>query len=182
MGTDKSWISIGGRPLVHLLAERLGGVFPQIVLGGREPAPFAAMGLRFLVDPPEGGGPMGAIAHALSALGAPRLFVCAVDLVGLDADAVSRLVAIAGQRSDAWLIAPAGVKGIEPLHAVYDQRLLPELRARLGRGEWSLQGLARAVPTAVVDPALLGGVGAVGLSGVNTPDELAAWASAREER
>jgi molybdopterin-guanine dinucleotide biosynthesis protein A/rhodanese-related sulfurtransferase len=95
MGTDKSLVEVGGRPMALLVADALrdGGCTPVWCQGG-DVAALGQVGLEVHPDDGDGAirGPVRAIATALAASTGPTVVVAACDLPSLTGDLVRSLV------------------------------------------------------------------------------------------
>lgn len=172
MGTDKSALRLGDRPLGMWPAQALSGVSAVRVQLGGDPIP--GLGWSVLADLRPECGPGGGIESGLAAFPGAALVVCAIDVpfvpTSLLASLLARLagghIAVVPHHRDRW----------HPLCAAYSPAFLPPLRDWLDAGRRDLQRLLDdAGALRVVDSEL----GAYGdprrmLHNINTPDDLEA--------
>lgn len=160
-GSDKAVAEIGGRRLIDLTIEALSRHVETVVVCGRQLPGFECLG-----DRPAGIGPLGAINAALHharANGFAGVLTTGCDMPVFPADAARQLIGdgaavIAGQRlAGFWPAALAG-------------RLDAHLAATSDRSlaAWAT---AAGAATVTVDRAI---------PNINTPDDLAALAAARD--
>lgn len=178
MGSDKAALELGGEPLVARLAGvlRAAGADAVVAVGG-DSGLHARAGVDSLPDEHPGQGPLGGLLSALHWSPSPVLVVVAVDLVGLDAETVSRVVAALRRPADhveavahaeaADVAAAQGGDRREPLCAAWRvQRCEPTLAAAFSSGERAIRrawsGLQ--VVSVGVDPSRL--------VNANTPGDL----------
>jgi len=164
-GGDKPLRSIGGRPLLDHLLERLAPQVPVILLNANgDPARFAGYGLKVIADTlPDHPGPLAGILAALdhAAAAHPALpWVVSVtgDAPFIPADLVTRLHA-AREAAGARLACACSAGRTHPPIGLWPVVLRAELRAALGEGErkidrWTARfGCAQAAwPAEPFDP------------------------------
>lgn len=182
MGTDKGLIEIAGRPMaLWVLDAVLAGLEdpPEEVMfvanaGGYEDLAESVTlaPARVLADLRPGLGPLAGIETALAAASSNYVFVAACDLPLVDPGLVRELA----RHASGAAVIPVTDSGSEPCFAIYSRSCLEVVGGLLD--EESLE--ARAVLGAI-ESAAIGGVHeirvenldpGVGLSNVNTPEEL----------
>ncbi|GMV41165.1 MAG: hypothetical protein AMXMBFR64_28810 [Myxococcales bacterium] len=186
MGADKALLALPGdeRPLVRVLADRLAELFSTVVVVARRPELLDVGTATPLVDLPGRSDPLGAVATALSHL-RPRAtytFVCAVDMPGLHPPLVRALCELA---EPGRIVAPAGPRGMEPLHAVWPTDVADHLLCLHDGGLRRLQAVRDHLPVRVILREELFARGLLppwALDGVNTPDALARFLAERGGR
>jgi molybdopterin-guanine dinucleotide biosynthesis protein A len=142
MGRDKAWLTFFGQPLFRRVADVLATVTGEVLVSGRDPAPFG-LTCPWLPDETPELGPAGGVLTILAATGRPCLVV-SCDLPFLDADTLHRLVA-------AWRVRPAAALMttyriietgfVESLVAIYDPAGTAVLRDCLARGQRRLSAI-----------------------------------------
>ncbi len=145
MGRDKALVEVEGEPLwrrqVGVL--RGGGAGRVVVIRRREQDPIDYPDCSF--DVYRDCGPLAGIHAALKVGGDSLVAVLAVDMPGIDAAWFEWL----GRSCLPGVGAVAGhAQLLEPLAAIYPAGALPEVVARLDRGELSVQGLAHGLAVA----------------------------------
>ena len=180
MGADKALLRPfpgNDRPLVEILASRLGSIFSRVVIVTRRPEQVPLGDVEVIADLPGLSDPLGALVTGLAHLsGGPveRAFCCAVDVPGLHLPLVRHLCDVAVASGEV-LVAPEGPRGIEPLHAVYQVDAWRALRALHDSGLRRLQALRQHIGTLVVELSDLQQRGLLppwALASVNTPEML----------
>jgi molybdenum cofactor guanylyltransferase len=151
MGRDKALLELGGMPLIlrtARLVEAAAGP-PAVVIGNSKA--YERLGLRLIADDWPGAGPLGGIATALHASGAPWSLVVACDLPYLNRDWLDYLIARAlASQMDA--VVPMNALGAEPLCAVYHKRAEPAIRSALERGTRKVTDGLKDVRTEAIAP------------------------------
>lgn len=154
MGRDKAWMPVEGRPLVLHQTARLAKVFDEIVVSAKRAEPFAAAGLRVVVEPETDTAPIYGIRAALAALARP-VFVLAVDLPrfppGLAADLARELL-----ESRAPCVAPLAAGRVQALCAAYAPAALPAFDAAITAGRLAPRDVVRECGGAVKDEVFWG--------------------------
>jgi molybdopterin-guanine dinucleotide biosynthesis protein A len=139
MGRDKALVEIGGVPLWERQVGVLRGAGASRVVITRRPGQDAVGHDDCLLDIFPGSGPLAGIHAALEIGGFPLIAVLAVDMPGIDSAWFRWLRGICAP----GVGAVAGrARSLEPLAAIYPAEALPEVVARIGRGDLSVQGLA----------------------------------------
>lgn len=176
-GAPKALADIGGRSVVERVRSALERAADPVVLITHHPEWFASLDLRTRPDTIPGMGPLGGVHEALlwaAERGRPGALCVACDLPFLPAGLLRRLAELASEENaDATVPESTGRGGVEPLCAVYSVRALPEVEARMARGERRMTALLGALRTDRLpleevrrfgDPEVL-------FLNVNTPDD-----------
>jgi molybdopterin-guanine dinucleotide biosynthesis protein A len=172
-GVAKGLIEIGGRPIVARARDALAQLATEVLLIAGDPTPYAALpGLTPVRDRSPGEGPLAGLEAALLATSAEALLVVGCDLPFLD-PAVLRL--IASHAPEAQAVVPRVAGRPQALHARYSRTVLPEVEARLARGERRLLGLLQGIEVAYLEEPQLRAVDPQlrSLTNVNTPEDVA---------
>ena len=139
MNADKALIPIDGQPLLSLVALRLMSIFSEVAVVGPCRTELSPNEYIWISDRPGYADPMGAILTALDTLKRDWIFVCAVDMPGLHLPLIRHLCSLAEKTDEYDMIVPVGIRGIEPLHALYSPRSVAVLESMRERGDLSLQ-------------------------------------------
>jgi len=154
MGRDKAWITVGGRPLVLHQAARLATVFDEVVVSAKEPGPFAATGLRVVVEPEGEHAAIFGIRAALRELGRP-IFALAVDLPRFPpalAAALARDLVESGRPC----AVPVAAGRIEGLCAAYAPEILPAVEKGIAAGRLAIRDVVAECEGALRDEVFWG--------------------------
>ncbi len=177
MGRDKGDLPYGAGTLLQFQVARLAEIFREVWLVSKSAPRFPFAPARLLIDDT----PAFAAVHGLARVlreAEDRVFVLAVDLPALS-EAVIRLVGHRGLETRAPALLPSAGGLLQPLAAVWRRQAMPELEARVGRGDFSLHGLAQAIGAEVLpeDEWLAADPSGNSFLNVNTLEE---YASLRE--
>ncbi len=173
MGRDKARVEWHGEPLVARVARALGACVARVRLVLR-PEAESPLDLARIDDRRPERAPIVGLEAALGACEASAVLVAACDLPQIEPRLLLALLALCPAEGGPDAIVPSGPRGPEPLLAIYRPRVLPELRARIERGELSLLGLVGSLDTLLVperdlrifDPDL------ASFRNVNRPEDL----------
>jgi molybdenum cofactor guanylyltransferase len=170
MGSDKALLAYHGEPQVHRLAAMLESVASPVFVSVRKSqvGVEGLAGLRLLVDPEEGIGPLAGLLAAFAQNRDCAWMAVAVDMPWIGPATLERL---RDERDPSVYATAYRIPGSdlpEPVCAIYEPRIVPVLeRARSDR-RYSLM-LLRDVPIRLVTSAR-----SEELQGVNDPAELEA--------
>lgn len=134
MGTDKSLLQIGGRPIIQRTCEQLVTCFEQILISANDADKYAFLGFQIVPDKIPDQGPLMGIASALEVSANELNFVIACDIPQIELRNVRRVITEA-VNSDADIIIPVTNEGkYEPLFAVYRRSLVRTINEVLSSG------------------------------------------------
>lgn len=119
MGTDKSFLDLGGEPVIAHVIKVMTAAFPRVLLVTNDPDKYARFGLPMTPDIIPGIGTLGGIHAGLSSLKAGGAFFTAADMPFIRRALIDYLVN-AFHETDA--VVPYINGEYEPLLAVYSRR------------------------------------------------------------
>lgn len=173
LAADKGLALLDGRPLAaHVLARLAPQVGSVLISANRNTDRYAAFGHPVLPDVIGGyAGPLAGMHAGLSAATTPWVATAPCDTPFLPVDLVARLwqaVQAAPGGPARAALARTGGNRLQPVFALLDRRLLPDLQAFLAAGHRRVDAWYASLPAVVVDfpdeSAFLG---------IDTPTELA---------
>lgn len=173
MGRDKARLEIGGVPLVQRVATVLQRCVTRVRVVIR-PGGAPPLDLPYIEDRHPQRAPIVGVHAALAACESSAVLVTACDLPEITPSVILMLLALVPREGGSDVVVAQGSRGLEPLLAVYRPRILPELEARIERGELALRSLLEAVDTLVVPEAELRRVDPElrSLRNLNRPEDL----------
>ena len=149
LGLDKAQLTFGGRPLLHIIIDRLSPVCDEVIVaGGRRhdlDGPHAPG--RVVYDAVPGQGPLAGIEAGLRAASSDFALVVACDMPFLNPALLSYM---ADLPRDYEVLVPVAAGRRHPLHAIYARACLPAIELLLARGENRADELRNLVRTRVV--------------------------------
>jgi molybdopterin-guanine dinucleotide biosynthesis protein A len=119
MGTDKSLLPVGDRPLIASVVDQLRPWMQELIVSANDPERFAFLNLPIVTDKRTGQGPLMGIASSLQASTHERNLVVACDIPLVDR-ALGRAMLARAEIEVAEAVVPKDSAGYrEPLFAVY---------------------------------------------------------------
>ncbi|HZK29216.1 MAG TPA: molybdenum cofactor guanylyltransferase, partial [Clostridia bacterium] len=164
MGFDKQTIRLGEGTLVDQIAERLSGVFTDIVVVTNRPELYTSMTeghrhVRAVSDVFPGKGPMAGVHAGLLTAESQYVYVIGCDMPHLVIPFIEQMrqelearLSCRGETEDEEVPLPAGVMlrrdngQLEPLNAFYHKNLAASMADRLTRGAHSLHEFCHGQP------------------------------------
>ena len=132
MGTDKSMLPIGGRPMIEHICQQLRGTFTRVLVSANDAEKFAFLGLDVIPDRVPDQGPLMAVASTLEASDSELNLVVGCDVPRIELPIVRRMLAEAGE---ADMVIPVTRDGKQqPLFAVYRRGVRRSMDAALESG------------------------------------------------
>jgi molybdopterin-guanine dinucleotide biosynthesis protein A len=128
---NKATLALGRTEIIDRQLLALRDVASPVFVVGTESAAWTARGLQVVPDEIPGTGALGGIYTAIVRSPCDRTLVLACDMPFVSAAFLERLAA----EVSADAVIPHGLRGYEPLCAIYSRACAPEMRARLERGE-----------------------------------------------
>jgi molybdopterin-guanine dinucleotide biosynthesis protein A len=170
-GRDKSALRVGRASILARQLRALHGLAERVIIVGA-PDCFRERGVTVVADLLQNAGALGGIYTALSAARSDHVLVLACDLPFVTASLLTRLMALAGEDSDA--VVPRAADGWQPLCAVYARRLMAPIRHHVESGHLKVVDLLAAVRVHEFGPDEIAAVDPDGqlFFNVNTPDDL----------
>ncbi len=180
MGANKAFLEHGGRLILWSLIGALTPLFRDMIVVTREPERYAGFPVRTVQDLYTIRGPLTGIISGLCASTDRYNFCVACDMPFIGTGQVQYLMDAARGWEGAVPVrrspSPAGEPMLEPLHAVYDRKLLPTMKQFLFGGGRSLQQMIRSFNVRHVTEEELMRVDGQTMSmhNINTPQEYTA--------
>lgn len=173
MGTDKSFVTLLGKPLIEHLLDRLAdlGEDERILITNR-PDDYAAFGLPMFTDVLPDKGSLGGIYTAITYSQSEYTLVIACDMPFANPAVVKYMKGLCDGTYD--VIVPRVDNYPEGLHAIYNRACLAPIQKRLDADQLKVMGFYDDVRVRYLDEAEYQPFDPKGLSffNVNTPQEL----------
>jgi len=173
-GVAKPFLTVGGLSIATRQLELLRAAgLARVFVVANDAAPWSSLGVGVVPDLVGGVGPLGGVHAALSAADDCDAVICLAGDLPFVAPAL--LAALRDRAPDAEVVAPKTAHGIEPLCARYARGLLPDVDARVRRGDLAVHALLERRAADWIAGAELAALDADGRSffNVNTPEDLA---------
>ncbi|HSN13869.1 MAG TPA: molybdenum cofactor guanylyltransferase [Anaeromyxobacteraceae bacterium] len=171
-GAPKGFLRLDGEPIAARTLRLFRATFADVLVVANDPAPWEPLGVRVVPDAIAGKGAPGGLHAALLHARTEWIFAAGSDMPFLSAGVIAWL---AGRRGDAPALVPRWQGRLEPLHAFWSRRCLPDVERLLRAGDPSFGELAAAVGARVVEEAEWRAIDPDGraFENVNTPAEAA---------
>lgn len=171
-GTPKGLLRVDGVPIAARTLRLFRGAFAEVLVVANDPVPYAALGAPTIADALVGKGAPGGLHAALRHARTEWIFTAGCDMPFLSAPPIAWL---ASRRAGAAAVLPRWRGRLEPLHAFWSRRCLPEVERLLRAGDPSFRELAAAVGARIVEEEEWRTIDPDGraFENVNTPDEAA---------
>jgi molybdenum cofactor guanylyltransferase len=171
MGFNKALLDFCGKPLIHVLVERILPVTDRILISSNDESSYRFLNIPVIPDQYSGQGPLAGLHAAMRRDICTLYIVLACDLPNLQAPLLSRLISFANG-FDA--VIPRTRDGLaHPLCAVYRQTCLPSFEKAL------LCGANKVIEAIVNSPLSIrwvtpdeGQFEDTDLANINTPEDL----------
>lgn len=143
MGTDKSFTTLLGQPMIERVFAQVQGLGAETLLITNQPEAYAYLNLPLYQDLFPDSGPLGGICTALHHSTGSHTLVLACDLPFLSRDLLEHLIHIS---SDFDIVVPQALGRLQPLHAIYSRDCLQPALACLRRGELKVNAFYQEMP------------------------------------
>ncbi|MEK6303943.1 MAG: molybdenum cofactor guanylyltransferase [Acidobacteriota bacterium] len=170
MGTDKSWLDLGGQAMIERVIGALAPVTSSVSIIANDPR-YARLGLPVLADTNSGVGPLEAIRTALANSTTERVVLAGCDLPFVTSELFSFLLDLECEHQAVVPLSRDGL--LEPLCAVYPREALTPVTELIASGERKVSRLfdrVRARLVAYDEIAHLPGAGLF-FENINTREE-----------
>ena len=172
-GLDKGLITFRGVPLALRTVRLLAGIFEEVVLvtNSAEGYPGLPDGVLLTGDQFPGQGPLAGIHAGLARSSRQAAFCVACDMPFLSTGLIRRLAGRFRQL-DCDVLLPRVGGEVEPLHALYHRRLLPQMERLLADGQGN--SVRRLFPQAHTEYLELADTARVRriFTNLNTPEDI----------
>jgi molybdopterin-guanine dinucleotide biosynthesis protein A len=170
-GRNKALEVFQGERLIDRQLRKLQALFSEVLVITNEPADYLHLEVTLLRDVIPGLGPLGGIYTGLLFAQGKSVFVTACDMPFLQPAVVKYMVKLSRNYD---VVVPQKAEGLEPLHAIYSARCLPQIKKMLERGKFQVISFFPAVKVYRLSQEELQKLDPHGLSffNINTPDEM----------
>jgi molybdenum cofactor guanylyltransferase len=132
MGSDKALLDLGGRPLIAIVADKLGLVADEVIIAADDTAAYESFADRVVPDQFPGVGTLGGIHAGLAAARHDLALVVGCDMPFLQPAVLVRFAEAAAGFDIAILRRG---KWVEPMHAAYRRTCLPAIERAIRAGD-----------------------------------------------
>ncbi|MBI2855238.1 MAG: molybdenum cofactor guanylyltransferase [Chloroflexi bacterium] len=150
MGQDKALLSLGGKPLIEHVIQRIKPLVAGVSLVVNEPETYRFLGLPIVRDPEPHQGPLMGLYAGLMACPTPWALVVACDTPFLQEPLLRKL--LDGSEDKTVVVTEVGGER-QPLPALYAAFCAADIGAMLQAGRRALRDLVSSVPVRVIQEA-----------------------------
>lgn len=149
MGTNKSFVKLGGKPLIEIIVKKVTEIFANkpVIITNRF-ADYAYLDCNMVSDIVKDKGPLGGIHAGLASASTPYIFVFACDMPFIEKDFVDYM---SSRLCDEDILIPKNGERVEPLHAIYSKRCLPAVERHLNEDHRRVQDFFGDVNIAYIE-------------------------------
>ena len=171
MGTDKSFVTLAGKPLIEHLMARVDGLGKTILITNR-PDDYAHLGLPMYTDVIPDKGSLGGIYSAIHHSGSEWTLTLACDMPFVRAELLQHMISLRDDETD--VIVPRVENYPQGLHALYRRTCLEPIRAKIEADRLKVIGFYGDVRVRYLDEPEYEPFDPAGLAffNVNTPEDL----------
>lgn len=172
MGSNKSFVTLGGKPLLEAIADNMSNWFgSEPLLVTNTPEDYAYLRLPMTDDIYKGMGPLGGIHAALRWTSKSHIFVCGCDMPFIAKELIEYLTTLV-QGYDVVMARDGSLP--EPLHALYSSNCLPAVEGCLVKGERRIITFFNQVRVRYIErvEAERYSPGGLAFMNINTPEDL----------
>lgn len=152
MGCNKSFLEIDGERLIDRTVRILKDIFSEVMIVTNAPMDYLDVGVQLVTDIVKGKGSLGGIYTGLFYALSDRCFVTACDMPHLDKSFIAYMAGLAGNHD---IVVPSLPEGVQPLHAVYSRRCLPNIRALIDRDKLKITGFYKGMDVVTISPEII---------------------------
>ncbi len=131
LGTDKAFLSIGGRVLIEGIVEKMAQIGDEVIIVTNSPQRYDHLEARLVGDIAPGKGALGGIYSGLRAAHSDHSLVVACDMPFLDLRLLRYMILLSSGQD---VVIPRVGGLTEPLHAIYSKQCLQPIERLLAAG------------------------------------------------
>lgn len=156
MGKNKSFVRLGGRPLIEIVVGKVADIFQQKpVIITNHPEEYAYLGCNMIGDIVKDKGPLGGIHAGLIHSPTPYIFVFACDMPFIEKTFIQYMMNRLTQED---ILIPHNGESVEPLHAIYSKQCIAAIELHLHKDHCCVQSFFQDVNIAYVEPPEMAGL------------------------
>lgn len=171
MGENKAFLRVGGERLIDRTVRLFRRVFREVIIVAANPLDYLDQEAVIVTDIVPGKGALGGLYTGLFYAADEYAFLAACDMPFLNRVFIEYM---AMQATGYDLVVPAPLDGLQPLHAIYARRCLPDIRTRLDRNRLQIKEFYTGHPLLKISQEVLDTFDPEGrmFLNVNTPEDL----------
>lgn len=147
MGSDKALLDFKGKPLLMHMVETIHPICDNLFVSGNNPV-YSSFGVKLVPDLFNGKGPLAGIVSALNYSQTEWNLIISVDVPMVNVELLEFLVR---NRKSYSAVVPVHSSGAEPLIALYNRSIIPELQKMIDCDDLKLMNLLKRINTNYLD-------------------------------
>ena len=170
-GRNKAFEVLEGERLIDRQVRMVKSLFPEVLVITNEPELYLDIDATIVKDVIPGQGPLGGIYTGLLFSQGESVFVTACDMPFIQPRVIKHMVKLA---TDYDVVIPEKQDGLEPLHAIYSSRCIPEIKKKLDRHVLQVISFFPAMKVFRLHEDEIRQLDPLGLTffNINTPDDI----------
>lgn len=179
MGKNKAFIQVEGIPIIKRIHNLFRELFQEVIIVTNEKDLFSNFDSKIYSDLIHDKGALGGLYTGIFFSSFYHSFCVACDMPFINKSLVQYLI---DNISDADVIVPRTIDGLQPLHAIYSKNCLDPIRKSIDEGKTKIIDIYHQINVKIVDEKefLCFDPGRKSFINVNTPEELRSLRRNRE--
>jgi molybdenum cofactor guanylyltransferase len=142
MGVNKAFLTLEGERLVDRTVRIFKDLFRDVILVTNAPLDYLDLDVQIVTDIYKGKKALGGIYTGLFYASGDHAFVAACDMPFLNRSFIEFMMA---QSAGQDIVVPESAKGLQPLHAIYAKKCLPNIKRLLEQDRLKVTGFYKGL-------------------------------------
>lgn len=138
IGTNKAFLVVHGTRIIDRTVGIFKDIFAEVIIVTNEPLAYLDQNVTIVTDILPDKGALGGLYTGLFFASHNRVFVCACDMPFIDKKFIEYMISQGGSYD---VVSPDAGDGLQPMHAIYDKKCLPEMKSLLDQGKLKITAL-----------------------------------------
>jgi len=147
IGTNKAFLVVNGTRIIDRTVGIFKGIFQEVILVTNDPLAYLDQNVTIVTDIIPDKGAMGGLYTGLFFASHRRAFVCACDMPLINGKFIEYMISQVGCYD---IVAPDAGDGVQPMHAIYDKKFLPEMKSLLEQDKLKISCLYKSGRTLTI--------------------------------
>jgi molybdopterin-guanine dinucleotide biosynthesis protein A len=171
IGTNKAFLVVNGTRIIDRTVGIFKDIFAEVIIVTNEPLAYLDQNATIVTDILPDKGALGGLYTGLFFASHNRAFVCACDMPFINKKFIEYMISQAGPYD---IVTPDAGDGWQPMHAIYDKKLLPEMKSMLDQDKLKISCLYKSGRTLTIRGDIIDtfDLGKKMFLNVNTYDDL----------
>lgn len=147
IGTNKAFLVVNGSRIIDRTVGIFKDIFEEVIIVSNDPLAYLDQNVTIVTDIVPDKGALGGIYTGLFFASQSRAFVCACDMPFIAKKFIEYMISQAGSYD---IVTPDAGDGWQPMHAIYDKKILPEMKSMLDQDKLKISGLYKSGRTLTI--------------------------------